>query len=139
MARLAIQTELATLRAELATEEAAINNLIARNPAKNKDLMKSWVDGRAKLRRELVVLSQQLVEARAETSRLQGEIAELLNPPITRLQHQISDQKAQFTKEMEDVVLLRERRQLLAELKSEYEKGREEWCRKTLQANGHTW
>jgi hypothetical protein len=98
MARLAIQTELATLRAELATEEAAINNLIARNPAKNKDLMKSWVDGRAKLRRELVVLSQRLVEARAETCRLQGEIAELLDPPLLWLQQQKFDQRAQFAK-----------------------------------------
>jgi hypothetical protein len=119
-------------RCELATEEAAINNLIARNPAKNKDLMKCWVDGRAKLRRELVVLSQRLVEARAETSRLQGEIAELLNPPFLWLQQQIFDQRAQFAKEMEDVVLLRTKQQLLTELTREHQEGR-----KTLQANGH--
>ena len=131
---------LATLLAELDAEESAVNNILgATCPAKNNEMKKKWVGVRARLCRELAELSQRLVEARIETSRLQGEIAELLNPPITRLQHQISDQKAQFTKEMEDVVLLRERRQLLAELKSEYEKGREEWCRKTLQANGHTW
>jgi hypothetical protein len=101
---------LATLLAELDAEESAVNNILgATCPAKNNEMKKKWVDVRARLCRELAELSQRLVEARIETSRLQGEIAELLNPPITRLQHQISDQKAQFAKEMEDVVLLRER------------------------------
>jgi hypothetical protein len=135
MARLAIQTELAAMRAQLAAEEEAISLLMSRDPA-NEGLKRVWVDARARLRRELAEVSQMLVGARAETSALQGEIVELLNPPMTMLRRQVSDQRAQLATEMKDAVVLRARKQHLTELKREYEKGHEEWCRKVLQAMG---
>jgi len=123
------------MRSELLTEEASISDKVARDPA-SIHLKRLWVDDRARLHRELVELSQRLFEARAETCRLQVEIAELLNPPWKRLRQQVSDQRAQLDKEMEDVSALRVRQQLLIEIKREYEKDLEGRSRRVLQPNG---
>lgn len=136
MARLAIDNELIATRAELAAEKEATNTQTARDP-RNAGLKKVRLDGRVRLRRDIAELSQRRVEIRAEMAALQGEIAELLNPPMDMLHRQISQQRAQLVTEMEDAIALRARKQVLVELKREREIRQEEWCRKMLHANGH--